>query len=379
MEYALGFPAEVQLTTGEIIDLTRHAERSGLNAVWVAEGRGGEALATLAALLVSTTRIQVGAGVLPVFNRSPWLVAMGASVLDELGAGRFVLGLGPGHRSVVEDRHGLRYERPVSRMRETAEIVRIALRGGGVDYDGTVFTIRGAQLSHPARDGAVPLHLAATGPGTLRLAGQIADGVMLILTTPATAAAAVGAVRTAAADTGRDPEGITATTYVFTCVHDDRDRARDASRQTLAYYGRLAHYQQVYTAAGFGGEARDIDTAWTAGRADRARDAVTDDMIDAFTASGNRRDVAAALGRFRDSGLDQVAAYPYPAIGQSTHHAFAATIDAVAPLVASATTGTPAGRCPPGAGRAECAQPRPHPLGPAQARPARRGPGPAPP
>lgn len=102
MEYALSFPAEVQLTTRELIDLTCHAERVGFDAVWVAEGRGGEAFATLAALLLSTTRIGVGAGILPVFNRSPWLIAMGASVLDDLGGDRFVLGLGPGHKSVVE-------------------------------------------------------------------------------------------------------------------------------------------------------------------------------------------------------------------------------------------------------------------------------------
>lgn len=330
MRHALAFPAEVQLTTTEMIDVTRQAERAGLDGVWVAEGRGGEGFATLAALLTSTSRISIGTGILPVFNRSPWLVAMGANVLEELGGDRFLLGLGPGHRAVVENRHGLTYQQPLARIQETVEIVRAALAGEVVDYNGTVFTLRGAQLSHPAPDSAVPIYLAATGPRVLRLTGQIADGVILILAAPATVRAALGQVHAAALEAGRRPTAIASSTYVFTCVHDDRERARDASRDTLIYYGRLGTYRKIFSAAGFEREADALDRAWRAGTPSAAAPAIGDAMIDAFTASGNADDIADALGRFRDSGLTELTAYPYPAIEQSATDAFAAAVDAVA-------------------------------------------------
>ncbi|WP_033288916.1 LLM class flavin-dependent oxidoreductase [Amycolatopsis jejuensis] len=328
MRYALAFPAEVQLRTTEMISVGRQAEDAGLDGVWVAEGRGGEAFSTLAALLMSTSRISVGAGVLPVFNRSPWLVAMGAGVLEELGGQRFLLGLGPGHPAVVQDRHGLVYERPLDRIRETVDIVRAALTGDVVDYRGSVFTLRGAQLSHPAAP--VPIHLAATGPRALRLAGEVADGVILILTSKVTAHTALTQVQAAAVEAGRDPSSIASSTYVFTCVHDDRDRARDASRGTLAYYGRLRTYRKIFHAAGFEREAAGLERAWESGSAESAAAAISDAMIDAFTASGNADDVANALLRMEETGLTELTAYPYPAAGQSAIEAFESTVDAVA-------------------------------------------------
>lgn len=195
--------------------------------------------------------------------------------------------------------------------------------------------MRGAQLSHPARDREVPLYLAATGPRALHLAGETADGVILILGTPAIVERALRVVRAAAAEAGRDPAVVRAISYVFTCVSNDRNRARDASRRTLAYYGRLDHYQQVYTTAGFGPEAQKIHQAWAADQAAAAQDAVTDGMIDAFTASGNPADVADALHRFNQTGLDQIAVYPYPAEGQTARDSFIAAVDAVAPLIMS--------------------------------------------
>jgi alkanesulfonate monooxygenase SsuD/methylene tetrahydromethanopterin reductase-like flavin-dependent oxidoreductase (luciferase family) len=328
MSCALSFPAEVELTTTEIVELSRRSEEIGLDTVWVAEGRGGEAFATIAAILLQTRRIKVGAGILPVFNRSPWLVAMGASVLDELGGNRVLLGLGPGHRAVVEDRHGLTYERPLARVRETADIVHAALTGDVVNYEGEVFTLRGAQLSHPARRGRIPIYMAATGPRALQLAGTVADGAFLILTTPTTTARAIGQLHASARAAGRDPAGLHTVSYLFTCVSGQRDRARDASRRTLAYYGRLAHYRQLYTAAGFADAAEDLRRAW-ATRPGTVAEAVPDEMVDAFTASGTADDVASALRRFAGSGLGQLALYPYPAIGQRPSDGFHAVLDAL--------------------------------------------------
>jgi probable F420-dependent oxidoreductase len=343
---ALGFPAETTLSPTEIVRCAQHAERAGLDFAWVAEGRGGESFATLSAMAVETQDIGIGAGVLPIFNRSPWLVAMGAASIDELSGGRFTLGLGMGHRAVVEDRHGLTFSRPLQRMAETVAIVRAALTGQIVDYDGEVFRLRGAQLSVEPTRADVPLVIAAMGPKALRLAGEVADGAFLLFASAMAVGEAAEAVSAGRAAAARDPAGFQLIAYVPTCIADDAERAVEASRRLIAYYGRLGHYQTILTRQGFGAPASALARAWGDGDDDAAVRAVTDEMVEALTASGRPEQVTAALRSFAESGLDQVVLYPCPAEGDALT-AFLGAVDAAAPLtqrvrppdpIASATT-----------------------------------------
>jgi len=180
---ALGIDPMSVLSVADMVECARLAGTRGFAAIWVAEGRRGDVFALLSALSVSTSKIRLGAGVLPVLVRSPWVVAMGAAAVDEISGYRFMLGLGAGHKSVIEDRHGLSYDRPTLRMREVTEIVRRALTGNAVNFDGEIFHLSGAQLSsRPARSD-VPVYIAGIGPRVLELAGEIADGAFLIFPT----------------------------------------------------------------------------------------------------------------------------------------------------------------------------------------------------
>jgi 5,10-methylenetetrahydromethanopterin reductase len=136
---ALGIHPNSVLSVAEMVECARVAETKGFAATWVAEGYRGDVFALLSALAMSTAKIRLGAGVLPVLVRSPWVVAMGAAAVDEISGGRFMLGLGAGHKSVIEDRHGLAYDRPTLRMREVAGIVRRALTGEPVNFEGEIF------------------------------------------------------------------------------------------------------------------------------------------------------------------------------------------------------------------------------------------------
>ncbi len=112
------------------------AERMGVDCVWSAEAWGHDAVSPLAFLAARTSRIRLGTGIMQAGTRTPALIAMTAMSLASMSGGRFILGLGVSGPQVIEGWHGIRFERPVQRLRETVEIVRRAVRGERLAYKG---------------------------------------------------------------------------------------------------------------------------------------------------------------------------------------------------------------------------------------------------
>jgi 5,10-methylenetetrahydromethanopterin reductase len=109
---ALGIEPNSSLSVLDMMECAQLAEKKGFAATWVAEGLRCDVFALLSALAMRTRTMRLGAGILPILVRSPWVVATGAATVDEVSGGRFMLGLGAGHKSVIKDRHGLAYDRP---------------------------------------------------------------------------------------------------------------------------------------------------------------------------------------------------------------------------------------------------------------------------
>src|SRR5215475_13419633 len=130
----------------EIIDLVILAESLGYESAWVAEGHGGDQFAILAACAARTSRIRLGTSISSVFVRTAPTIAMAASSLADLSAGRFILGLGSSHKAQVEPEHGMVYSKPLTRTRETAAIVRHLIRDGRVQFDGQTIRIENFDL-----------------------------------------------------------------------------------------------------------------------------------------------------------------------------------------------------------------------------------------
>jgi 5,10-methylenetetrahydromethanopterin reductase len=326
---ALGIGPNSTLSVAEMVECTRLAESRNFAATWVAEGRRGDVFALLTALALNTTRIRLGAGVLPVLVRSPWVVAMGTAVVDEISGQRFMLGLGAGHKSVIEDRHGFTYDRPTQKMREVTEIVRRALTGGIVNFEGETFTLRYAQLSlRPVRRD-VPIYIAGIGARVLELGGEVADGVFLIFPTERSIQSALNHVREGAERANRDPAQVDVVSYVFTCISTDKHAAIESSRRTIAYFGRLSHYRSLFIGEGFIEEAEALKEAWDRNDPTRATRAVNDEMVSALSASGTADDVAARIGALLNAGLKQAVIFPFPVEGGSAKEATIATIEAL--------------------------------------------------
>ncbi|HEY3101823.1 MAG TPA: LLM class flavin-dependent oxidoreductase, partial [Methylomirabilota bacterium] len=158
------------------------AERLGAESVWTPEAWGHDAVAPLAFLAARTSRIGLGTGIMQAGTRTPALIAMTALSLASMSNGRFRLGLGVSGPQVIEGWHGVRFDRPVRRLRETVEIVRRATAGERLSYKGEVYELplpggEGKALRVAAKPRAgIPVYLATLSPRSLEMTGEIADG-----------------------------------------------------------------------------------------------------------------------------------------------------------------------------------------------------------
>src|SRR5207244_2800627 len=149
-------------------EMTQRAEALGFDSVWVPEAWGTDAISMLGALSARTERIRLGTGIVNVFSRTPTLLGQTAATLDLISNGRFILGLGTSGHQVVSGWHGMRFDRPLQRMRETVEIVRRVLRQERLGFEGEIFTLdQGLKLlARPFR----PVPFRAGGGGSRRRA-----------------------------------------------------------------------------------------------------------------------------------------------------------------------------------------------------------------
>jgi 5,10-methylenetetrahydromethanopterin reductase len=302
------------MTPQHCVVQARAAEAAGFGAVWFAENPFGRGiLPAAAACAVATTTLQIGAGVFNPFNRHPSLIAMEIGALDELAAGRVRLGIGSGIGSAVE-RMGMSYARPLTAVAEAIAIVRVLLRGETVASPGKVFSVDRVKLDYAARRD-IAIFMAGRGDASLKLAGEIADGLLLSnMCAPGFVARAVAALRDAARDAGRaNMPG--AVQYLPCCVGPDRDeafrRARRAVGDMLPVYWTLgARLAAAKSALMEGSGITEAEFAAATERLRSGEDAIAaldDRFVAAFAIAGTAADCRAQLTACARAGVTEVA------------------------------------------------------------------------
>jgi alkanesulfonate monooxygenase SsuD/methylene tetrahydromethanopterin reductase-like flavin-dependent oxidoreductase (luciferase family) len=297
------------------------AESLGYESVYVTHIAGRESLTVLTAYALATTRIGLGTGVVPIYTRTPATMAQTAATIDELSGGRLTLGLGISHRPVVEGWHGQRIDQPVADMREYVAIVRAILRGedpsGGEKWQ-TGFRLYGLD-PRPQ----LPIYIAALSPAMLRLAGEIADGVLLWLCNPRYIRDVVVPELTAGRErTGLTLEGFDVVPAVPAAVTEDRDGAYRALRGDLIPYFGLPFYRTMIERSGFGADIDAYDGA--AGDLEAMQAAISTEFLDELTAVGDAAAVRAGVERYREGGATS------PSVGPIPRTDFEATLRAAA-------------------------------------------------
>ena len=247
----------------------------------------------LGALAVRTERIKLGTGIVNVYSRTPALLGQTAATLDALSAGRFILGLGTSGHQVIAGWHGVPFDRPLLRVRETITIVGQVLRRQPVNFHGEVFQLeKGLKLlAHPVRP-AVPIFLATITPAGVRLAGELADGWMPILYSPKHAAVFGPDLEAGLAAGGRQMSALEIAPTMPAVIDDDLAHAYDAVRPWVGLYvggmGSRAKnfYNETVRRYGFEAEAKTIQDLYLEGRKRDAFAAVPDALVDAVALAG---------------------------------------------------------------------------------------------
>jgi F420-dependent oxidoreductase-like protein len=333
---ALGAPAD-QADVQHLISLAQEAERLGFASAWTAEAYGCDAATTIGWIAAQTSRIRLGAAVLQIPARTPAMTAMTAATLDMLSGGRFHLGLGVSGPAVSEGWHGARFTLPLARTREYVEIVKLALSGERVDYQGEQYKIplpgnRPLRLSVRAR--RMPIYLAAVGPKATKLAGEITDGWLAAFFSPEHSAGRVAAVRAArTAAKQNDPFEVIAT--VPLSVGNDMDAAADRLREYFALYiGGMGtretnFYNRFAREIGYEPESALIQDRFLSRDRAGAAAAVPFALIDETALVGQKEHIAERLQRYAAAGVDTVTLWPF---AQSTETAISALRTAASAL-----------------------------------------------
>jgi 5,10-methylenetetrahydromethanopterin reductase len=296
------------------VELALLAERTGFQSLWFAENPFNRGVwPAMTACLLATRSMTIGAGVFNPYNRHPTLMAMEIAAFDELAEGRAALAIGAGIGDRVT-RMGLSYDKPLAAVRDCVCIVRGLLAGETVTYAGRAFTVEGVRLECPVRRPDMPIYVAATGEQALRVAGQVADGVMISnMSPPGFTARAVGLIAEGAAKAGRPPPR-EIVQYVPCLLREDRAAARLQVRAVIgemlsAYWRMGAGWPAIRDAMvrESGVAPEEFAGAMAALLEGAAAAAVLDERyVDVYALAGDGADFAAGVARYAAVGVTEL-------------------------------------------------------------------------
>ena len=301
-------------TLRQTVEWVQFAEKLGVHMAFAAEAWWSDAITPIAYLADKTHRIQLATGIMQTTARTPAMTAMSALTLHDLTEGRFVLGLGASGPQVVEGLHSVRYNPPLSRLRETVDICRMIFAGDKVQYQGKVYQMplpdsegKAIKISHDPVD--IPIYLATLGPNALRYTGSAADGWLGTSFSPDHAEAHLDYLLAGAGNSDRRLSDLDLCVSVRVELGDDIEAMIERRRAAVAFNmggmgsAETNFYNDAFKRAGYAEDAIAIQKLWIDGKRQEAAQRVPDAMVTQFQALGDRAMVTERLRKYRDAGV----------------------------------------------------------------------------
>lgn len=303
-------------------------EKAGLDIVWVAEAYGFDAPSFMGYLAATTDTIQIGAGILPIYTRTPTLLAMTAAGVDAMTDGRCILGLGASGPQVIEGFHGVPYDAPVGRTREIIDICRMTWKRERVTYEGRYYNLplpegQGTGLgkplktiAHPVRE-HIPIYVASLGPANVRMTAEKADGWLPIFYLPERADEVWGDdLRAGAAKREASLEPLQVVGGGIVAVTDDPGPILDLGRGIAALYigGMGARernfYNQLACRYGYEEEAKLVQDLYLDGKKQEAAAAIPREFLELTNLVGPQGWIKERLAAYKESGVSVLNVIP---------------------------------------------------------------------
>ncbi|MGH7964178.1 MAG: LLM class flavin-dependent oxidoreductase [Candidatus Binatia bacterium] len=292
----------------ELQEYGRIAEATGFESLWVTERYfHEETFSLLGFLAAATRRLKLGVGVVNPYTRHPALLAMASATLDRISGGRFLLGLGRSDKPVIQGKMGMPYGDPRAALEQAVTIIRDLLAGERVTASDGRLLLNSARLATQPVQQKLPIYLAAIGAKGLRLAGAIADGVLLnAYVPPAYVQYAVKEVRQAAQAVGRDPQSIDIACMLVVRLTDDPESLRPGLKQRIVRLLEEAHVGEILLRRG-GFDPGILGPLRASVKKDGGKEAVSlisDDMVESFYLLGSAAQCKERLAAYRQAGVD---------------------------------------------------------------------------
>jgi 5,10-methylenetetrahydromethanopterin reductase len=307
MDAPLGvtFASFMNLGLDRAVTAAGWAGELGYSSFWTAETTGPEAFVTLAAAGAANPSLDLGTGVIALQLRTPGVVAMAGATLQALHPERdILLGIGVSSPVVAEQWHGATYGgRPLAQVREYVTLLRECLSGDAVTFEGDFYSVRKFRLGVRLGERRPKIVVAALNPAMLRLAGELADGVLLNYLPASHVPWSVAQVRA----------GGDATVYAYVHVGVcDREEGIDLARRDLFSYAVVDSYARNFERAGFADEVAEIRERHAARDREGAVAAVSDRMVDDIDVMGDAAHVHATVQAYVDGGVQVPVVMPLP-------------------------------------------------------------------
>lgn len=313
----IGYASGMKEAAKRVVEL----ESAGVDIVWVAEAYGVDGVSLMGYLAAITERVQIGSSILPIYTRTPTLLAMTAAGIDLLSDGRCILGLGASGPQVIEGFHGVPYDAPLGRTREIIDVCRKVWRREVVEHDGRHYHLplppeQGTGLgkalkliTHPVRD-SIPIYVASLGPKNVELTAEVADGWIPTLFWPEKAKDVWGeSLAKGEANRASNLAPLELVAGGALAIGEGLEHLRDRARPGIALYvgGMGARdrnfYNQLFRRYGFESEAEQIQELYLAGKKEEAAAAVPQAFLDATSLIGPEGFVRDRIAAYKAAGV----------------------------------------------------------------------------
>lgn len=282
------------LSIDELLMCAQKSAKYKTHTIWVPETWGMENFAMLSAVAQRTTS-NIGSSIVNIYSRSPALVAMGAATIDTISNKRLILGLGTSSVPIVENLHGYKFEKPLRRMREYVEIIRLVLSGQKINYSGKIFSLKGFNLLIKPPRQNIPIYVAAINKKMVELTWEIADGVIFYLRPISEMRETISKMQ--------KKRKIDIACQFITCVSEDAEAAKERARKTLAFYISVGTiYRKFLAENGFRKETDNVYAAYKSGNKSN-HEFVSDGMLRSLTISGTPDECRKQLNKIIEVGV----------------------------------------------------------------------------
>ena len=293
LSYSLGS----LLTIEQVLACSRKLNKFKPDTIWIPETWGMENFSMLSMASRENASSKIGSSIVNIYSRSPSLIAMGAVTADTISNKRLVLGLGTSSQPLVEDFHGDKFEKPLKRMKECVEIIRLILSGKVVNYSGEIFSLKNFSLLIKHHRDRIPIYLAAVNQKMVNLTWEIADGVIFYLRPKNEIKSTLEKMQ--------NEKKIDSSLQIITCMNEDSEKAMTRAKKTLAFYVSVGKiYREFLASNGFENETKNIFEEYEKNGLKNNYELVPESMINELCIAGTPNECKVQLSQFRETGID---------------------------------------------------------------------------